>query len=276
MTECVVLHAAPALIERGVGELHDMERISDLDGVGQHRVEHRPIRRRTDRALPTRHQRATRRCARRASDTVRCCHGRPRHRGAGRVRTSTIWVDQHCTPESALAGRTRSHRARAQSRRRSGWGRRSAGCRRATTASITVCQSHPRSSATSCTERPCPPTCRVTQRAARVVSAHRADAICGSCSVHVRRHTGHCQRCLHHTNRAGRPNTGRSTNTTSRVSCRHADRPQHDGRSGLVVIAIRNHPGHSPTPTTVTPDRPTSSAHMRVGSVSKQGLLETQ
>jgi hypothetical protein len=34
MAEGLVLHAAPALIERGVGELHHMERVSDLDGVG--------------------------------------------------------------------------------------------------------------------------------------------------------------------------------------------------------------------------------------------------
>ena len=33
------------------------------------------------------------------------------------------------------------------------------------------------------------------------------------------------------------------------------------GRLGLVVIAIRNQLGQSPTPITVTPGRPTSSAH---------------
>src|SRR5215217_2955649 len=38
------------------------------------------------------------------------------------------------------------------------------------------------------------------------------------------------------------------------------------------VITMRSHPGHSPTPTTTTSGRPTSSAHMRVPSVSKQGL----
>jgi hypothetical protein len=46
VAEGLVLHAAPALIERLVGELHDVERIGDLDSVGEHRVEHRAIRRR--------------------------------------------------------------------------------------------------------------------------------------------------------------------------------------------------------------------------------------
>src|SRR4051794_36719201 len=35
---------------------------------------------------------------------------------------------------------------------------------------------------------------------------------------------------------------------------------------------MRSHCGHSPTPSTRTSGRPTSSAHMRVPSVSKQGL----
>lgn len=43
MAERLVLHAAPALVERGVGELDDMERVGDLDGVWEHRVEHGPI-----------------------------------------------------------------------------------------------------------------------------------------------------------------------------------------------------------------------------------------
>ena len=40
----LVLHAAAALIEFVVREFHDMERVRDLDGVGEHRVEHRAIR----------------------------------------------------------------------------------------------------------------------------------------------------------------------------------------------------------------------------------------
>ena len=42
-------------------------------------------------------------------------------------------------------------------------------------------------------------------------------------------------------------------------------------RARRVAITIRSQPGHSPTPTTVTSGRPTSSAHMRVGSVSNRG-----
>ncbi len=40
----LVLHPAPTLIQRGVGEAGDVERVDDLDGVGEHRVEHRAIR----------------------------------------------------------------------------------------------------------------------------------------------------------------------------------------------------------------------------------------
>jgi hypothetical protein len=41
----LVLHATPALIEGPVGELRDVERVRNLGGVRQHRVEHDPIRR---------------------------------------------------------------------------------------------------------------------------------------------------------------------------------------------------------------------------------------
>lgn len=55
----------------------------------------------------------------------------------------------------------------------------------------------------------------------------------------------------------------------------HALPPPHSrvGRSASIVATIRSHGGQSPTPTTTTSDRPTSRAHMRAGSVSKQGLL---
>lgn len=45
------------------------------------------------------------------------------------------------------------------------------------------------------------------------------------------------------------------------------------GRTASVATTTSSHAGHSPTPTTVTSGSPTSSAHMRVASVSKQGLL---
>jgi hypothetical protein len=38
-----------------------------------------------------------------------------------------------------------------------------------------------------------------------------------------------------------------------------------------VVIAIRNQPGQSPTPFTITSGKPTSNSHMRFGSVSNKG-----
>ena len=44
MTHGFVLNAASALIELVVREVHDVERIGDLNGNGYHRVEHQPIR----------------------------------------------------------------------------------------------------------------------------------------------------------------------------------------------------------------------------------------
>jgi len=44
VTEQFVLHPPPAFVQRRVPQTHDMERISDLDVVRQHRVEHAAIR----------------------------------------------------------------------------------------------------------------------------------------------------------------------------------------------------------------------------------------
>lgn len=52
MTDRLVLHASAALVELVVREFHDVERIRDLDGVGEHRVEHRPIRTRQIKRRP--------------------------------------------------------------------------------------------------------------------------------------------------------------------------------------------------------------------------------
>src|SRR5205807_4919650 len=52
MTEGLVLDPAAALVELLVRELHQMERIRDLNRVGQHRVEHRPIRTRQIQRRP--------------------------------------------------------------------------------------------------------------------------------------------------------------------------------------------------------------------------------
>ena len=75
MAERLVLHPAAHLIELGVGQLDEMKRIGDLGGVGQHRVEHRPIRagqierRPLDRVAPRRRRgRRTRRTAQRCHD----------------------------------------------------------------------------------------------------------------------------------------------------------------------------------------------------------------
>ena len=52
VAERLVLHPASTLIERLVRQLHDVERVSDLDGVGEHRVEHRLVGRREIQRRP--------------------------------------------------------------------------------------------------------------------------------------------------------------------------------------------------------------------------------
>ena len=87
------------------------------------------------------------------------------------------------------------------------------------TDAFTGCQLHPSSSETSPRGRPRPPW-RVVQRPARVVSFSRGGAISGSCSVTVpapQPRSGQRHRRLCQTSRAGRPNAGRSTNSTSTV-----------------------------------------------------------
>src|SRR6202022_2305022 len=43
MTERLVLHPSATLIELLVRELHDMKRVCDLGGVGEHRVDNAPL-----------------------------------------------------------------------------------------------------------------------------------------------------------------------------------------------------------------------------------------
>ena len=52
VTERVVLDPTADFVEHEVGELHHMKRIRDLGGVGQHRVEDRPIRARQIQCRP--------------------------------------------------------------------------------------------------------------------------------------------------------------------------------------------------------------------------------
>ena len=88
-----------------------------------------------------------------------------------------------------------------------------------TTSLFTVCQSQPNSEATSSTERPRPPTWTVTHRAALDVNNARSGPILGSCSMNdliSHPEFGHVQRRFLHRSRTGRPNAGKSTNTTLR------------------------------------------------------------
>ncbi len=114
-----------------------------------------------------------------------------------------------------------------------------------------MCQSHPRSSATSDTACSWGPTCnpRLPRRPPRRPGRHRTTA------------RGD-RRVLPET---GRPKHGRSTSTTSRFLCRR-DGFLHlqGGRSAREVISIRSHFGPSPTLFTITSGSPDKQrAHAR-------------
>ena len=146
---------------------------------------------------------------------------------------------------------------------------------------FTGCQLHPSSEATSWTGRP-QPAWRVAQRPARAVSRSRTGAIAGSCSVTVpaghprrlQRHRRLCHACL----TVGRPNAGRSTNSTARSPSDH-NAPPHPPQPGLGAwepaggcglaaarrLRLRRRaPPRRPVPPT---------AHTRVGSDST-GILQ--
>ncbi len=148
------------------------------------------------------------------------------------------------------------------------------------TSRLTVCQSQPNSPATSSTDRPSFPTWTVTHRAALDVNSARSGPIPGSCSTNdptPHPGCGHIQRRFRHRNRTGRPNAGRSTNTTVRYPSEHTRLPQPPqtgrGRRERITTTNGSSPPPSSTPTRSTLPRPTSSSHMRVGSASTGVLL---
>ena len=145
---------------------------------------------------------------------------------------------------------------------------------------LTVCQSQPSYLATSRTGRPRRPTCVVAHRAAREVNSPRSGAIAGSCSMNdLTPHTGsgHAQRRFRQCRRTGRPNAGKSTNTTLRSPLDHTDPPQapQTGRGIRERITTTSGAPSPPSwiPTRSTSPRPTNSSHMRVGSHSTGVLL---
>ncbi len=103
------------------------------------------------------------------------------------------------------------------------------------------------------------------------VIANLGAAILESWLVHDRRPhpgLGQVNRCLCHTSRAGRPNTGRSTNSTRRRSLTTPTEPQsgHD-RDGCATSMCTLSGVVSSTASTLTSGSPTSSSHMAIGSV---------
>ena len=144
----------------------------------------------------------------------------------------------------------------------------------AMTASLTVCQSQPSSTAISFTVRPKSPTCLTTQRPARSVRVMRGGAMRVSMIVHDpagHAGSGQCQRCLRHTSRDGRPKQGRSTSSTQGRSLTHARTPQarhHAGSRRASMCTTIGSFDWSSTARTLTSGKPTSSSHMRVALVS--------
>lgn len=127
---------------------------------------------------------------------------------------------------------------------------------------------------TSLTLRAHLPTCLVIQRPARSLITSRGAPVRRSTSVHEpfgQSRSGHRNRRLCQRSRAGRPNAGRSTNSTTLRSFTWATTP-HSGQPTVASrssVSIRNGPsGSSSTPRTFTSGRPTRSSHMRVASVS--------
>ena len=146
------------------------------------------------------------------------------------------------------------------------------------TDSLTRCQLHPSSAATSLTGRALP-AWRVAQRPARVVSFSVGGAISGSCSVTVPAPNPCCgqrHRRLCHTSRAGLPNAGRSTSSTSCSPSDHNGPPQPSEAglgTSLRMCTLSGSPWLPSTPSTSTSPSPTSRSQTRVGSHST-GILQ--
>ena len=96
--------------------------------------------------------------------------------------------------------------------------------------------------------------------------------IVGSCSMNdlsAQSGFGHVQRRFRHRSRTGRPNAGKSTNTTVRSPLDHTGPPQasHNGRGLRERITT---PSGAPSPESLIPTRstsprPTNFSHMRAG-----------
>jgi hypothetical protein len=237
MTEGLVLDPSATLVELLVRELDQMERILDLNRVGQHRVEHRPIR--------------TPQIQRRVRDVrppLVAAFGEP----PGRLHTTATrdnieqlpgtHIHDRRRPRLVMA-RTNPHEQRLVEPQRSG-------CtdpvgiidERFAIGDHRVVDRVPRAAelGSDLVDRASmTTTCSVTHRPARSVITNRDAPIAGTSSVHDPfRHdgSGHDQRRLRHTNRVGRPKHGKSTSSTLGRSLINAAPAQlaHDDRVARV------------------------------------------
>ena len=156
--------------------------------------------------------------------------------------------------------------------KRSGWSIKT--LPKASTASLTVCQSQPRTAATSLTVRPFLPTSTVAHRPALSVNLSLDPAIRSSTSVHEptghvvsgQRHRRLCQWRL-----TGEPKVGRSTKATTRHPLSVATEPQerHPSTEAFVWMCSSTESlAWRTAPSTLTSGRPTSSSLTLAGSVS--------
>ena len=230
-----------------------MKRIGDLDGVGQHRVEHRPIR--------------GRQIQRRPPDPVAPAVGPGGEPGArlGRCRgpatTSSSWPRARRRSGSTTTGsgsgrpgRTASRPTRPRSTTPNRSGSSINGRPYTMTASITVCQSQPSSTATSATRATVPADLhrrppRQPASSARTATTRSADRSRSTTGAH----DGHRHRRL-------RPHQPRRAAERRQIDQRHlaatmtmrrrrtpgTDRPRRASSRSRSAASC----GHSPTPTT--------------------------
>ncbi len=247
MPERLVLDASPALVELAVGVLDHVKRIGDLADMGEGVVVDLAVgARHVQHALhliPARHDSG---CASIHSETfaaVRDSTTSTSFARRPRPPTSTTdvahsWVRHSPRRTNSVSSNpnadTAPTRSTSASRTASPY---------ATTASHTVCQSHPSSSATFAHRPPRLPDLPGRPPPARSVNAapRRRDPRIRT----VQRPAGHScsrhrHRVLRHTNRAGRPKHGRSTNSTASRSFTTARHPL--STPPLIQQRLDNHP----------------------------------
>ena len=270
----LVLHAAAGLVEHEVGEFHHVERIGDLDGVREHRVEHRPIR--------------SRQIQRRPLDRLAPLDGLLSEPRARRCGVSTRHdVEELAAGDVDDLGRPTAVSEAAEPAEQhliephSGGGadavgvvdQRSAvrndGIHHGVPVAAEIGRNFRHGAAVVADLERRPPTGTIGDR-----SALLSDAFVGLDEGHnLTRHVRASPPLL----RPDQAGLASEAGQIDQFDLESVVRPHLSvaARTGRplcwVVIAMRRKCGQSPTPFTLTSGRPTSSSHMRVGLVSNRG-----